>query len=72
MCLSGLAVQKQAGQGALRSVKQVGCPESGIDEAIRQLTSAGYKVGRIEQTETAAEAKKKRGNKVPATCIAFT
>lgn len=44
--------------------KQVGCPESGIEEAVQRLTAAGYKVGRVEQTETAAEAKRKRGNKV--------
>ena len=44
--------------------RQVGCPESGIEEAVQRLTAAGYKVGRVEQTETAAEAKKKRGNKV--------
>ena len=29
-----------------------------------RLTAAGFKVGRIEQMETAAEAKKKRGPKV--------
>jgi DNA mismatch repair ATPase MutS len=45
-------------------MSQVGCPESGIEEAVQRLTAAGYKVGRIEQTETAAEAKQKRGNKV--------
>lgn len=42
----------------------MGCPESGIDEAVHRLTAKGYKVGRVEQTETAAEAKAKRGPKV--------
>lgn len=42
---------------------QVGCPESGVEEAVARLTAAGYKVGRMEQTETAAEAKAARGNK---------
>ena len=49
---------------------QVGCPESGIEEAVQRLTAAGYKVGRIEQTETAAEAKQKRGNKVSSSAMA--
>eukprot|EP00850_Spirogloea_muscicola_P003254 SM000013S26423 [mRNA] locus=s13:336904:342893:+ [translate_table: standard] len=42
--------------------RQVGVPESGIDEAIRKLVGLGYKVGRMEQVETAAEAKERRGN----------
>lgn len=40
---------------------QVGVPESGIDEAVAKLVARGYKVGRMEQTETGAEAKAKRG-----------
>ena len=51
-------------------LEQVGCPESGIEEAVQRLTAAGYKVGRIEQTETAAEAKQKRGNKVSCLAVA--
>eukprot|EP00884_Botryococcus_braunii_P000476 jgi/Botrbrau1/10429/Bobra.0133s0036.1 len=46
--------------------RQVGCPESGIDDAVARLVAAGYKVGRLEQMETAAEAKAKRG---PKACI---
>ena len=42
----------------------MGCPQSGIDDACQRLLAAGYKVGRIEQTETAVEAKAKRGPKV--------
>ena len=37
--------------------RQVGCPASGIDAACATLVSRGYKVGRIEQLETAAQAK---------------
>ena len=44
--------------------RQVGCPQSGIHEATQRLVAAGYKVGIIEQVETAAEAKAKRGPKV--------
>lgn len=51
-------------------IGQVGCPESGIEEAVQRLTAADYKVGRIEQTETAAEAKQKRGNKVSCLAVA--
>lgn len=54
------------GVGACR---QVGCPASGLEEAIARLTAAGYKVGQMEQTETAAEAKAKRG---PKACITRT
>lgn len=39
--------------------RQVGCPESGIDTAVAQLVNLGYKVGRIEQMETAAQAKER-------------
>jgi DNA mismatch repair ATPase MutS len=37
--------------------RQVGCPESGVDAAVAALVGRGYKVGRIEQMETAAQAK---------------
>ncbi|CAA6660836.1 unnamed protein product [Spirodela intermedia] len=37
--------------------KQVGISESGIDDAVQKLISRGYKVGRIEQVETANQAK---------------
>ncbi|KAG6546638.1 hypothetical protein Mapa_011827 [Marchantia paleacea] len=43
--------------------RQVGCPESGIDDAIQKLVSRGYKVGRMEQIETAEQARAKRGEK---------
>ena len=43
--------------------RQVGCPESGVDAAIAELVRRGHKVGRIEQMETAAEAKARRGAK---------
>ena len=43
--------------------RQVGCPESGIDEAVAKLVARGYKVGRMEQMETAAEAKQRDGSK---------
>uniref|UniRef100_A0A061S473 Dna mismatch repair protein msh6-2 n=1 Tax=Tetraselmis sp. GSL018 TaxID=582737 RepID=A0A061S473_9CHLO len=46
--------------------RQVGCPESGIDEACSRLLAAGYKVARMEQMETGAEAKARRG---PRACI---
>ena len=39
----------------------MGCPASGIDAACATLVSRGYKVGRIEQLETAAQAKAARG-----------
>ncbi|GAQ86033.1 putative MutS homolog 6-2 [Klebsormidium nitens] len=41
--------------------RQVGVPASGVDDACRKLVARGYKVGRVEQTETGAEAKAKRG-----------
>ncbi|CAN6456396.1 unnamed protein product [Victoria cruziana] len=41
--------------------KQVGIPESGIDSAIEKLLARGYKVGRMEQTETAEQAKTRGG-----------
>jgi len=42
--------------------RQVGCPESGVDAATAELVRRGYKVGRIEQMETAAEAKARTGS----------
>ncbi|CAM6101701.1 unnamed protein product [Calypogeia fissa] len=44
--------------------RQVGCPESGIDDAIQKLVSRGYKVGRMEQIETAAQARANGGPNV--------
>ena len=44
--------------------RQCGCPESGIDAAVAALVQRGYKVGRIEQMETAAQAKARDGSKV--------
>ncbi|MCO5574052.1 hypothetical protein L7F22_027829 [Adiantum nelumboides] len=41
--------------------RQVGVPESGIEEAVEKLLARGYKVGRMEQVETAEQAKAKRG-----------
>lgn len=41
--------------------RQVGVSESGIEDAVQKFLTRGYKVGRIEQTETAEEAKAKRG-----------
>ncbi|CAG9465209.1 unnamed protein product [Pedinophyceae sp. YPF-701] len=43
--------------------RQVGCPESGLVEAARRLVAAGYKVGIMEQVETASAAKAARGSK---------
>ncbi|KAJ7570918.1 hypothetical protein O6H91_01G139800 [Diphasiastrum complanatum] len=43
--------------------RQVGVSESGIDEAVQKLVARGYKVGRMEQIETAAQAKALRGPK---------
>eukprot|EP00249_Psilotum_nudum_P023850 c29006_g2_i1 orf=215-1384(+) len=37
--------------------RQVGVPESGIEDAVQKLLSLGYKVGRMEQMETAKTAK---------------
>ncbi|KAF6172860.1 hypothetical protein GIB67_035414 [Kingdonia uniflora] len=44
--------------------KQVGISESGIDDAVQKLTARGYKVGRIEQTETSDQAKARGGTSV--------
>ena len=43
--------------------RQVGCPESGVEAATAELVRRGHKVGRIEQMETAAEAKARTGSK---------
>ena len=43
--------------------RQCGCPESGIDAAVSSLVNLGYKVGRIEQMETASQAKERTGSK---------
>ncbi|OUZ99913.1 DNA mismatch repair protein MutS [Macleaya cordata] len=37
--------------------RQVGISESGIDDAVQKLIARGYKVGRVEQTETSDQAK---------------
>uniref|UniRef100_A0A803NYY0 DNA mismatch repair proteins mutS family domain-containing protein n=1 Tax=Cannabis sativa TaxID=3483 RepID=A0A803NYY0_CANSA len=37
--------------------RQVGVPESGIDDAVQKLVARGHKVGRIEQLETSGESK---------------
>ncbi|XP_042481954.1 DNA mismatch repair protein MSH7 [Macadamia integrifolia] len=37
--------------------RQVGISESGIDDAVQKLVARGYKVGRMEQTETSDQAK---------------
>ena len=42
--------------------RQVGCPESGVDAATAELVRRGHKVGRIEQMETAAEARARTGS----------
>ena len=48
-----------------------------MQEATRRLLTAGHKVGIIEQLETAAEAKSKRGPQVnararPSACAALS
>ncbi|XP_031269580.1 DNA mismatch repair protein MSH7 isoform X2 [Pistacia vera] len=45
--------------------RQVGLPESGIDDAVQKLVARGYKVGRIEQLETSAQAKAKANSVIP-------
>ena len=42
--------------------RQVGCPEAGVDAAVARLVHLGYKVGRIEQLENAAQAKARGGS----------
>ncbi|CAK9237431.1 unnamed protein product [Sphagnum jensenii] len=44
--------------------RQVGVPESGIDDAVQKLVRLGYKVGRMEQLETSDQAKKRGGGMV--------
>ncbi|CAM0880021.1 unnamed protein product [Alopecurus aequalis] len=44
--------------------RQVGISESGIDDAVDKLLARGYKVGRIEQMESAAQAKVRGPNSV--------
>lgn len=42
--------------------RQVGISESGIDDAVEKLLARGYKVGRIEQMESAVQAKARGPN----------
>ncbi|KAL6627315.1 hypothetical protein ACP70R_031041 [Stipagrostis hirtigluma subsp. patula] len=44
--------------------RQVGISESGIDDAVDKLVARGYKVGRIEQMESADQARSKGSNSV--------
>ncbi|KAF8707212.1 hypothetical protein HU200_030459 [Digitaria exilis] len=44
--------------------RQVGISESGIDYAVDKLVARGYKVGRIEQMESANQAKARGSNSV--------
>ncbi|KAJ4752225.1 DNA mismatch repair protein MutS [Rhynchospora pubera] len=44
--------------------RQVGISEAGIDDAVQKLIARGYKVGRIEQLETADQAKARGSNSV--------
>ncbi|XP_031387597.1 DNA mismatch repair protein MSH7 [Punica granatum] len=44
--------------------RQVGISESGIDDAVQKLVSRGYKVGRMEQSETSGQAKARGGSSV--------
>uniref|UniRef100_A0A0E0JEW8 DNA mismatch repair proteins mutS family domain-containing protein n=1 Tax=Oryza punctata TaxID=4537 RepID=A0A0E0JEW8_ORYPU len=44
--------------------RQVGISESGIDVAVEKLLARGYKVGRIEQMESADQAKSRGSNSV--------
>ncbi|TVU21505.1 hypothetical protein EJB05_31144, partial [Eragrostis curvula] len=44
--------------------RQVGISESGIDDAVDKLVARGYKVGRIEQMESADQAKARGSNSV--------
>ncbi|XP_030516396.2 DNA mismatch repair protein MSH7 isoform X2 [Rhodamnia argentea] len=44
--------------------RQVGISESGIDDAVQKLVARGYKVGRVEQAETSAQAKARGPNSV--------
>lgn len=42
--------------------RQVGCPASGVDRAVASLVAKGYKVAKVEQMESAKEAKARAGN----------
>ncbi|PKA63420.1 DNA mismatch repair protein MSH7 [Apostasia shenzhenica] len=44
--------------------RQVGISEAGIDDAVQKLIARGYKVGRMEQVETAGQAKSRGANSV--------
>ncbi|CAN0900774.1 DNA mismatch repair protein MSH7 [Linum grandiflorum] len=44
--------------------RQVGISEFGIDDAIEKLVARGFKVGRVEQLETADQAKARGGSSV--------
>ncbi|RLN25219.1 DNA mismatch repair protein MSH7 [Panicum miliaceum] len=44
--------------------RQVGMSENGIDDAVDKLVARGYKVGRIEQMESAIQAKARGSNSV--------
>ncbi|PIN11346.1 Mismatch repair ATPase MSH6 (MutS family) [Handroanthus impetiginosus] len=44
--------------------RQVGVSESGIDDAVQKLMARGYKVGRMEQLETSAQAKSRGATSV--------
>lgn len=44
--------------------RQVGVPESGIDDAVQKLVACGYKVGRVEQLESADQTKTRGANSV--------
>jgi DNA mismatch repair protein MSH6 len=46
------------------SYVKVGISESGIDVAVEKLLARGYKVGRIEQMESADQAKSRGSNSV--------
>ncbi|KAG6599446.1 DNA mismatch repair protein MSH7, partial [Cucurbita argyrosperma subsp. sororia] len=44
--------------------RQVGVPESGIDDAVQKLVARGHKVGRIEQLESSDQTKTRGANSV--------
>ncbi|GJN05607.1 hypothetical protein PR202_ga23254 [Eleusine coracana subsp. coracana] len=47
-----------------KRMREVGVSESGIDDAVDKLLARGYKVGRIEQMESADQAKARGSNSV--------
>ncbi|GAV79508.1 MutS_V domain-containing protein/MutS_I domain-containing protein/MutS_II domain-containing protein/MutS_III domain-containing protein [Cephalotus follicularis] len=51
-------------QSGVGKCRQVGISESGIDDAVQKLVTRGYKVGRMEQLETSAQAKARGVNSV--------